>query len=189
MQNTLFRSSFRLCYNSCRRHCPRRKPLHAVTHKILAGETDEKKNAFSTKLAFCVDFFDEEGNRKTRGKPSIQVGTETQPTNNRRDESRDWQPLRQCDSRDFQIQNRKKNKVYSVYFIYVYSIYAVDVICWENPTKCMLYSTLRNAIMSFHQNSQSKQKRIYCLLKDKRYSPFDDLLSLEGLLACCISCF
>ena len=129
---------------------------------------------------------------KTRGNPRFRLAlTETQPTNNRRDEheSPDWQPLRQCDSRDFQSQNRKKNKVYSVYFIYVYSIYAVDVICWENPTKCMLYSTLRNAIMSFHQNSQSKQKRISCLLKDKRYSPFGDLLSLEGLLACCISCF
>ena len=89
----------------------------------------------------------------------------------------------------FKVKTEKKNKVYSVYFIYVYSIYAVDVICWENPTKCMLYSTLRNAIMSFHQNSQSKQKRISCLLKDKRFSPFGDLLSLEGLLACCISCF
>ena len=149
-----------------------------------------QKNAFSAKLAFWVDFSMRRETGKPEGNPRFGLAlTETQPTSNRRDESRDWQPLRQCDSRDFQSQNRKKNKVYSVYFIYVYSIYAVDVICWENPTKCMLYSTLRNAIMSFHQNSQSKQKRISCLLKDKRFSPFGDLLSLEGLLACCISCF
>lgn len=80
----------------------------------------------------------------------------------------------------FKVKTEKKNKVYSVYFIYVYSIYTVDVICWENPTKCMLYSTLRNAIMSFHQNSQSEQKRISCLLKDKRYSPFGDLYRLKA---------
>ena len=129
-------SSFRLCYNSCRRHCPRRKPLHAVTHKILAGETyvDEKKNAFSTKLAFWVDFLMRRETGKPEGNPRFRLAlTETQPTNNRRDEheSPDRQPLRQCDSRDFQSQNRKKKKktVYSVYFIYVYSIYAVDVIC------------------------------------------------------------
>lgn len=67
MQNTLFRSSsFRLCYNSCRRHCPRRKPLHAVTHKILAGETyvDEKKMPSLRSLHLSIFLM-----RRETGKP------------------------------------------------------------------------------------------------------------------------
>ena len=61
MQNTLFRSSsFRLCYNSCRRHYPKRKPFWtAVTLKILAGETyvGEKKAPSLGSLHFGSIFF------------------------------------------------------------------------------------------------------------------------------------
>ena len=90
IQNTVFRSSsFCLSYNSCPRHCPRRKPLHAVTHNILLYMS-MKKNAFSTKLAFWVDFLMRRETGKPEGNRRFRLAlTETQPTNNRRDESPD----------------------------------------------------------------------------------------------------
>ena len=106
MQSTLFRSSsFRFLYKSCRRDYLKGKSFRtAVTHNILAvvAFLGEKKNAISTKIVFWVDFL----MRKETGEPEENhrfrlTPTETQAMNNCKDERRDRQPYRQCDSRDF----------------------------------------------------------------------------------------